>query len=70
MNRIKFVFIIFFVTASMVFAVYIRIRTDQFFYKFTRVTTEHNRLKQQLWRKQLQLESQLNPAVITSHMAK
>jgi hypothetical protein len=69
MKKIKFAVIIFFVTASMVFAVYLRISCDQFFYKYTRITTEHSRLKQQLWNKQLQLESQLSPTVIMSHLS-
>jgi hypothetical protein len=67
MDRFKFVFAVLCVSFLMVFTVYLRSRCDQLFHEFSRVTTEQNRLKQQLWHKQLQLESRLNPTAVKSY---
>ena len=63
--RLRFILVTFFIVAALVFAVYIRDANNRLFYKIRSSYVKQNRLKQQLWEKQLQLENLLNPAQIS-----
>lgn len=63
--RLRFILVTFFIVAALVFAVYIRDANNRLFYKIRSTHVKQNRLKQQLWQKQLQLENLLNPAKIS-----
>jgi len=63
--RLRFILVTFYITAALVFAVYIRDANNRLFYKIRATHVKQNRLKQQLWQKQLQLENLLNPAKIS-----
>ena len=63
--RLRFILVTFFITAALVFAVYVRDANNRLFYKIRSTQVKQNHLKQQLWQKQLQLENLLNPAKIS-----
>ena len=68
MMRFCFVFVVFYLTAVLIFAVALRSANNRTFYRLCAVNAEQNRLKQRLWQKQLQLESLINPAAVSEHV--
>ena len=64
-----FVFIIFCFTALLILTVYLRSAENHIFYRLYTINIEQDRLKQQLWQKQLQLESLINPAAVTRRLS-
>jgi len=67
-SRFRFVFVVFCLTAFLIFTVYLRSADNRIFYKICKLNTEQNRLKQQLWQKQLHLENLINPAAVSQHL--
>lgn len=67
-SRFCFVFVVFYFTAVLLFTVYLRSADNRTFYKLCTTGVEQTRLKQQLWQKQLQLESLINPATISERL--
>ena len=65
MLRSRFVFIVFYLTAVMVFAVYLRGANNRTFYDIWQCRSEQTRLIQELGTKQLLLEKLINPAAIS-----
>ncbi|MHC4648086.1 MAG: hypothetical protein ACYTBJ_21715 [Planctomycetota bacterium] len=68
MLRICFVFVVFYLTAVLIFTVALRGANNRTFYRLCAVSAEQNRLKQHLWQKQLQLENLINPAAISEYV--
>jgi hypothetical protein len=68
MSKGYFVFVIFCVTLILLFAVYLRSERNRIFYKYSICKSEQSRLKQQLGKKQLQLEGIINPAAISGSL--
>ena len=68
MLQFRFVFVIFFVTAILIFTVHLRSADNRTFYRLYIIDIEQSRLKQQLGSKQLQLESLISPAVVSQHL--
>jgi len=68
MSRARLIFIIFYLTAILLATVGLRSASSRFFYRFRGALIMQNRLKQQLWQKQLQLESLINPGAISERM--
>jgi len=66
--RFCFVFVIFYFTAVLILTVYLRSAGNRIFYKLCTVDAKQSRLKQQLWQRQLQLESLINPAAISERL--
>ena len=64
----RLVYAILCLTAVLIFAVYLRGANNRTFYELRVYTAEENRLKQQLWRKQLRVESLINPAAISERL--
>jgi hypothetical protein len=64
----RFVFVVFCFAAILIFAAYLRGASNRIFYNLWSVSTEESRLKQQLWQKQLQLESLINPAAVSERL--
>jgi len=62
-----FVYIIFFLTAVLIFTVYIRGAQRRVFYDICAVERKQHLLRQQLWQKQLRLEGSINPAALSEH---
>lgn len=66
MSRSRFIFIIFYVTAAMILTVHLRVDSARAFNHCRAAYIEQARLKQQLWQKQIELESLINPNAIKS----
>lgn len=64
----RFIFIVFSLTAALLFSVYLRRATSCSFYKFRVTHIKQARLKQDLWQKQLRLENILNPAALSKRL--
>lgn len=64
MWRSRFIFVIFYFTALLVATVHLRTTSSQIFYRSRTAGVAQNRLKQQLWQKQLMLASMINPTVL------
>jgi len=67
-SRFRFIFVVFYFTAILILTVYLRGICNHNFYKLCSINAEQNRLKQQLWQKQLQLESLINPAAVSERL--
>jgi hypothetical protein len=66
--QFRFVFVVFYFTAVLIFTAYLRSAGNHIFYKLYNINAEQGRLKQQLWQKQLQLESLINPAAVSERL--
>ena len=64
-SRSRLIFIVFYLTAVLIATVHLRIASSRVFYKFRAAFVVQNRLKQQLWQKQLQLENLINPGAVS-----
>jgi len=65
MSRFRFVFVIFYLTAVLIFTVYLRGVNNRIFYELCLCKAEQSRLRQELGTKQLQLEILINPAAVS-----
>lgn len=63
--RFRLIFVVFFMTAVLIFTAHIRTVNSDCFYRLCKCLVEQGRLKQQLGNKQLRLESVMNPAHIS-----
>jgi cytochrome c-type biogenesis protein CcmE len=64
-SRLCFVLVIFFFAATLIVAVYLRGADKRTFYEIRMCKIEQGRLQQELWQKQLRVESLINPASIS-----
>lgn len=64
----RFVFVVFCFTGVLILTIYLRNADNRTFYKLYTYTAEQNRLKQQLWQKQLRLEYLINPAAVSRRL--
>lgn len=62
--RFRFLFVVCYFTAILLFTVNLRAAENRIFYKIYTVKAEQSRLKQQLAKKQLRVESLINPAAV------
>jgi len=69
-SRFRFVFVVFYVTAVLILTVLVRNANHRMFYRLCELNAEQARLKQQLWQKQLQVESLMSPEVISERLQK
>ncbi len=63
-SRFCFVYVIFCFVALLVLAIFLRDANRHMFYELHDREVQRVQLKQQLWQKQLQLESAINPSKI------
>ena len=63
-SRLSFVLVIFLFAATLIVAVYLRGANHRVFYTLCTYKLEQGRLQQELWQKQLRVESLVNPASI------
>lgn len=64
-SRFCFVLIVFFFAATLIVAVYLRGADRRTFYRIRMCKIEQGRLQQELWQKQLRVESLINPAILS-----
>lgn len=67
-SRLCIVLVVFFFAATLILAVYLRGSKDRVFYTLQRYRIEQDRLRQELWQKQLRVESLVNPASISERL--
>ena len=67
-SRWYFAFVVFYFAAVLIVAVYLRGSNNRIFYRLRIHQAEQARLKQELWQKQLRLESLINPAAISESL--
>jgi len=67
-SRFCFIFVIFYFCFVLILTVHLRNANDRLFYKLCRLRAEQGRLKQELFEKQLQLESLINPAAVSERL--
>ena len=58
-------YIVFFLTAALVFAVHLRTSSVRLFNQYRSSMVEQNYITQQLWQQQLRFESLISPAGLT-----
>ena len=63
-SRFCFVYVIFCFVALMILSVFLRDANRRMFYELYDQEAQRVQLKQQLWQKQLQLESAINPSEV------
>ncbi len=68
MSQFRLVFVVFYFTAVLIFAVYLRSTNNRIFYDRCRYSAEENLLNQKLGAKQLLLERLINPAAISERL--
>lgn len=67
-SRLCFIMVVFFFAATLIVAVYLRGSNYRVFYTLSRYKVEQGRLQQELWQKQLRVESLINPASISHRL--
>jgi len=60
--------IVFYFTAVLIFAVYLRGANNRVFYELSQYNARQRQLKQELVARQLELESLINPAALTQRL--
>jgi hypothetical protein len=63
------IYVVFSFTAILIFSIYLRSVDNRIFYKLYTIRIEESRLKKELWQKQLELESLINPAAISERFS-
>jgi len=67
-SRLSFVLVVFFFAATLIVAVYLRGANYRAFYTLRTHKIEQGRLQQELWQKQLRVESLINPASVSQRL--
>lgn len=67
-SRFCLVLVVLFFAATLILAVYLRGSNHRIFYALQRQRVEQNQLRQELWQKQLRVESLINPAAISERL--
>ena len=68
MSQFRFVLVVFYFTAVLIFAVYLRGANNRVFYELSQYNAQQNQLNQELRAKQLQLESLINPSALSKRL--
>jgi hypothetical protein len=66
--QFRFVFVVFYLTAVLIFAVYLRSANSRIFYQLYTLEAEQSWLMQELAHKQLQVETLINPAAVSERL--
>lgn len=70
MAGFRYIYAIFTIALLLIFTVHLRNRCDRICNLIITTEAQQNRLKQQLWQKQLQLESYTSPTTIFKSLPK
>ncbi len=68
MSQFRFVLVVFYFTAVLILAVYLRGANNRVFYELSQYSAQQNQLGQELGAKQLQLESLINPSALSKRL--
>lgn len=67
-GRLCLLCMVFYFTVILIVTVFLRGANDRIFYRICVINSRQNRLKQQLWHKQLELEQLINPAAVLDNL--
>ena len=67
-GRFSLLCMVFYFTVILIVTVFLRGTNDRIFYRLCVINAEQNRLRQQLWHKQLELEQLINPAAVLDNL--
>ena len=68
MSRARLIFIVFYLTALLTAAAAFRGASSRIFNKCSTAVITQNRLRQQLWQKQLELQELINPNAVSERI--
>lgn len=68
-SRARLRFIIFFLTAAVILTIHLRMSASRLFHSYRLAQVQQERLRQQLWRKQLELEGLMQPQRIYQQLS-
>jgi hypothetical protein len=66
--QFRFLFVVFYFTAVLIFVVYLRSANNRIFYQLYKHEAEQGWLLQELTHKQLQVETLINPAAVSERL--
>jgi len=67
-SQLRFIFIVFYLTAVLIFTVRLRTDRSRIFYRLHTVQRKDSQLKQNLWQRQLRLESLISPTAMSRRL--
>jgi hypothetical protein len=68
-SRARLRFVIFVLTATMIGTAHLRISASKMFHKARQAQTRQTHLRQQLWKKQIELEGLLQPQKVLPYLS-
>jgi hypothetical protein len=68
-SRARLRFIIFFLTAALILTIHLRTSASRLFHRARLAQVQQNQMTQQLWKKQLELESLTQPQAVMKHLS-
>lgn len=68
MSQFRFVLVVFYFTAVLLFDVYLRGANNRVFYKLSQYNAQERQLEQELVARQLVLENLINPAALAKRL--
>jgi len=68
MSQFRFVLVVFYFTAVLIFAIFLRGANNRAFYRLSQYNARLHQLKQSIGVKQLQLESLINPSALSKRL--
>lgn len=64
----RFILMVLYFTAVLILAVHVRVANKRVFYKVCSYRAQRSQVKQELWQKQLRLETLTNPTAISQRL--
>ena len=68
-SRARLRFIIFFLTAALILTIHLRMSASRLFHRARLAQVRQNQMIQQLWKKQIELESLVQPQQVLRHLS-
>ena len=68
-SRSRIRFLIFFLTAALILTIHLRMSASRLFNQYRLAEVQQDRLKQQLWQKQLELEGLIQPRQVQRQLS-
>lgn len=69
MLRVRFVFIVFLISTVLIAAVHLRAMSNRVYFRYRASVVARQNIKQQLWNKQILLDSYVNPVSVMDRTA-
>ena len=69
-SRSRLRFVIFFLTAVLILTIHLRMSASRLFHRYRLAEVQRDRLTQQLWEKQLELEALIQPQRVMEQLSR